>query len=138
MNRHELQQISLIRAKESKVLLDNGCFCGAYYLLGYAVECALKACISKQIKKYDFPDKNLANKSYTHDLEQLLSTAGLKYFLIEESKINADFERNWAIVKDWTEQVRYESSISDTKAKDFYLACTERKNGILSWLKKYW
>ncbi|RLC09228.1 MAG: DNA-binding protein, partial [Deltaproteobacteria bacterium] len=26
-------------------MLDNGYFNGAYYLLGYSVECTLKACI---------------------------------------------------------------------------------------------
>jgi hypothetical protein len=47
MNRNDLQNLSRLREKEAKVLLDNGCFAGAYYLLGYAVECALKACIAK-------------------------------------------------------------------------------------------
>jgi len=34
-------------------------YCGAYYLMGYAIECAFKAAISKQIKEHDFPDKKL-------------------------------------------------------------------------------
>jgi len=39
MNRVDLQKLSRIRVKEAKVLLDNGYFNGAYYLLGYSVEC---------------------------------------------------------------------------------------------------
>ena len=31
----------------------------AYYMIGYCVECALKACIAKQIRRFDFPDKKL-------------------------------------------------------------------------------
>jgi HEPN domain-containing protein len=30
------------------VLLEAGLYAGAYYLAGYAVECALKACIAKK------------------------------------------------------------------------------------------
>ena len=29
----------------------------AYYLCGYAVDGRLKACIAKQTRRYDFPDK---------------------------------------------------------------------------------
>ena len=55
MNRNDFQKISRLRVKEAKALLDNGYPAGAYYLMGYAVECALKACIAKQTKRYDFP-----------------------------------------------------------------------------------
>jgi HEPN domain-containing protein len=47
MNRADLQQLAELRITEAKVLLDNGFYAGAYYLAGYAVECALKACIAK-------------------------------------------------------------------------------------------
>lgn len=57
MNRYDLQKLAVLRVKEGKVLLDNKCYEGAYYLLGYAIECALKACIAKQTKKFDFPEK---------------------------------------------------------------------------------
>jgi len=53
MNRTELQRLSRIRIKEAKFLLDGGCYNGAYYLAGYAVECALKACIAKQTHRHD-------------------------------------------------------------------------------------
>jgi len=38
-------------------LLRLGLFDGAYYLAGYAVECALKACIAKGTQRFEFPDK---------------------------------------------------------------------------------
>ena len=59
MNRDDLQKLSEIRLKEAKVLLDQDLFDGAYYLLGYALECALKSCIAKQFRQYDFPDRKL-------------------------------------------------------------------------------
>jgi len=138
MNRSDLQGVSRLRVKEARLLLDNGYFSGAYYLLGYAIECALKACITKQIKRYDFPDRKLVNDSYTHDLEKLLSISGLKAELQKETRSNPTLEVNWAIVKDWSEQSRYSTSISETQARDFYSAVTARKNGVLTWLKKWW
>ena len=133
-----MQRISRIRVKEARVLFKNGYFSGAYYLLGYAVECALKACIAKQIKRYDFPDRKLINDSYSHELEKLLSVSGLKAELQEEIRSNPKLEVNWAIVKDWSVQSRYSTDISETTARDFYSAVTTRKDGVLSWLKKWW
>jgi len=37
--------------------MQAGFFDGAYYLAGYAVECAIKACIAKGTRRYEFPDK---------------------------------------------------------------------------------
>jgi HEPN domain-containing protein len=48
MNRSDFHRLTEIRIKEAKVLLDRKCYEGAYYLAGYAVECALKACIAKE------------------------------------------------------------------------------------------
>lgn len=138
MNRDDLQRIARLRVKEAKVLLENGYFSGAYYLLGYAIECALKACIAKQIKRYDFPDRKLINDSYSHELEKLLGVSGLKEKLQGEIRNNPNLEVNWAIVKDWSVESRYSTDISETAARDFYSAVTTRKNGVLSWLKKWW
>lgn len=48
LDRKELQELSRIRLTEAKGLLALGLWDGAYYLAGYAVECALKAYIAKQ------------------------------------------------------------------------------------------
>lgn len=138
MNRSDLQGISRLRVKEARLLLNNSYFSGAYYLLGYAIECALKACIAKQIKRYDFPDRKLVSDSYTHNLETLLSISGLKVELQREIRSNPTLEVNWAIVKDWQVESRYSTSISETQARDFYSAVTARRNGVLTWLKKWW
>ena len=137
MNRSDFQKISRLRVKEAKALLDNGYPAGAYYLMGYAVECALKACIAKQTKQYDFPPKpSIVNAIYKHDLKELVSHAELKSKLEHEIETNPIFEAYWNIVEDWSEQFRYSDSISMSTARDLYRACTARKNGVLSWLKK--
>ncbi|WP_445248940.1 HEPN domain-containing protein [Microcoleus sp. OTE_8_concoct_300] len=78
MNRRDLQNIALTRIKEVEVLLNNRQYSGAYYLSGYVIECALKACIAKQTKKFDFPDKKTVMDSYTHDLEKLVKVAKIE------------------------------------------------------------
>jgi hypothetical protein len=57
VNRRELKNLATIRLKEVEVLLKNRQYLGAYYLSGYIIECGLKACIAKQTRKFDFPDK---------------------------------------------------------------------------------
>jgi hypothetical protein len=47
MNRAELQRLAKERISDAKVLLAARHWSAAYYLAGYAVECALKACIAK-------------------------------------------------------------------------------------------
>ena len=138
MTRNDFQQLTRIRLKEARVLLLNGHYEGAYYLAGYAVECAIKACIAKNVKHYDFPDKKLANESHSHDLEQLIKVAGLQNKLNIKLQVNRQFELNWAIAKDWSEQKRYSTLIQNTSAKDFYSALTRRQHGIMTWLRSQW
>ncbi len=138
MNRTDFQQLSRIRVAEATVLLDNGHFLGAYYLLGYAVECALKACIAKQLRRYDFPDRQRVNDSYTHDLDKLLRVSGMRAELDVDRQTDADLERNWFIVKDWSENTRYATAVLEDTVRDFYQAVTARRGGILPWLRKRW
>ena len=50
MNRADLQKLAEERLADAELLLANGRFGGAYYLSGYVVECALKACIAQLTK----------------------------------------------------------------------------------------
>ena len=138
MNRKDLQTLSDLRVKEATALFDQGLFDGAYYLLGYAMECALKSCIARQFRQYDFPDKKLVLDSYTHELEKLLSVSGLKEKLETELKNNPAMEFNWGVVKDWSEKARYHNGKGKIESLDFYNAVTEEGTGILSWLKNWW
>ncbi|HET6628345.1 MAG TPA: hypothetical protein VFG91_01070 [Woeseiaceae bacterium] len=138
MNRADLQKISQMRRADAHALLSAGRFAGAYYLAGYAVECALKACIAKQIGHHDFPDKKLVNDAHTHDLDKLVRLAGLQPDLESELKKSPDLEINWSVVKEWSEQKRYDRGVSKARAKDLYSACVARKYGVLAWIKKRW
>ncbi len=53
-------------------------------------------------------------------------------------RANPTFEVNWATVKDWSESKRYELGITNAEAKDLYSACTARRHGVLTWIRKRW
>jgi HEPN domain-containing protein len=137
MNRSDLQTLADLRVKEAGVLLDNGCFEGAYYLAGYAIECALKSCIAKRINQYDFPDLKLIRDSYTHDLRKLLVVAELKTALEQTAKANPVFDVNWRIVTEWSEECRYSLTIEEQVARGMIVAVTDSQ-GVLPWLKSWW
>lgn len=138
MNKSDLEALANIRVSEAKVLLEHENYQGAYYLAGYALECAIKACIAKQVQQYDFPNKDLAQKSHQHKLADLLGVAGLKQKLNDKERADTDFRLNWAVAKDWTVESRYERTIESTKANDLFQAVTDEDSGILAWLKTYW
>jgi hypothetical protein len=137
LTRNQFQRLAEIRAREAGSLSKSGRNqLGAYYLAGYAVECALKACIAKKTRRHEFPrDRKYVEKVYTHDLQALMKEAGLNNLLEREIKINKALGTNWNTVKIWSEQSRYE--ISGLKGKDLYLAVTGT-DGVLPWIKRLW
>lgn len=137
MNRDDFKTLSIIRLKEARILFNNHCYEGSYYLAGYAIECALKACIAKNVRKYDFPEKNYERKLYTHDLAQLIKSAGLWASFDQMNQI-PEFSANWAVVKDWSGEKRYEKTIPQTTARDLLDAITTKQYGVLKWLKMCW
>lgn len=118
-------------------MFQNRKFDGAYYLAGYAIECAIKACVARKTQRFDFPDKNLATQVYTHDLTELLKPAGLTQILKEEFRTDPALEVKWVVVKDWSEQSRY-GTHSRQKAKDMIQAVGDPQGGVLECIKKYW
>lgn len=108
MNRADLQALATRRLRDAEILLLNSRYDAAYYVAGYSVECALKACIARMTKESDFPDKARTDKAWTHSLEKLIDAAELKPTLSLAREQSADFDQNWAIVKDWSEHSRYD------------------------------
>ena len=137
MNRRDLQKLALIRMEEAQSLLKDSLYDGAYYLAGYAIESALKACIAKRTKRYEFPDKTRVNKSYTHDLNTLVDIAGIRPDLDQRVKQDPAFATNWTLAKDWSEDARY-ARHTELTAKDLIRAVSDHQSGVLAWLKTYW
>lgn len=137
MNRTDLQRLSNARIRESRILFSAGEYSGAYYLAGYSVECALKACIAKGVKRYDFPDKSLAQDSYVHDLGKLLRLADPNSELVTAALANPLLNASWNLAKSWTEQSRY-TIRTKNEAEAIINAITRRKDGVLPWIKRRW
>jgi HEPN domain-containing protein len=137
VNRVDFQNLSRVRIKEANALLGQKLYCGAYYLAGYAVECALKACIANLTKEDDFPDKEVVNKSWTHSLTQLVEVAGLEKEREEKARQDSEFELRWGLVKDWREDSRYRT-VGEKDAKEFYEAIVNPEHGVLQWLEQRW
>jgi HEPN domain-containing protein len=136
MDRFEFQKLAAERLEDAVALLHAGRFGCAYYISGYAIECALKACIAKRTKQDDFPPKD-ASKYYVHDLAKLLDIAGLGRDFADEASKDPIFRANWAVVKDWSEESRYMDR-QQQQAQEIVIAVNDHQHGVLPWLKGNW
>jgi len=136
VKRRDLHALANARLRDAEILLQNRRFDRAYYLAGYAVEGAIKACVAKKTQRYDSPDRNLALEVYVHDLSKRLKPAGLDQVWQRELDGDPNLSVKWAVVKDWTEQSRYKTHARQ-KAEDM-LEAVGGAQGILECLRKYW
>jgi len=134
MLRKDFQDIAVVRAREAEALLAAGLFDGAYYLAGLAVECALKACIAKATRQYEFPDLNRTRAVYTHRLDDLLKEAGLRETM---ATANLQIKLAWGKVSAWQIESRYRSGILADDAAELVRAVADGQ-GILVWLTQFW
>jgi HEPN domain-containing protein len=138
MNRRDFQVLANLRLREARVLLRAKEFSGAYYLAGYAVECALKACIAKGVNKHDFyPSRKTVEKAYTHNLNDLLSLANLEQERILTAQIDFAFATNWDFTVRWSEASRY-VEWNEADCRDLMNAIMNKHHGVMPWLKKRW
>lgn len=137
-SRAEFQLLADVRLEEAKTSLDSGQWDGAYYLTGYAVELALKACIIKMLMITDaFPDKDFSKHCYTHAIEKLVSLAKLEAARTSATDVDPALLTNWTLARDWTEEKRYHR-ISEREARTLYTAVADQGHGVLPWLKTQW
>jgi hypothetical protein len=138
MDRSDLQILAEARVADAEALLHGGRWAATYYLLGYAVECGLKACAARQFREHEVPDKKIVNDFYTHRLGQLLNISGARSALESRAADDPPFQVNWNTVCDWEETSRYDHSTTETEARDMLLAVTDPSSGVLTWLKTQW
>jgi hypothetical protein len=139
VNKAELQRLAKERVSDVKALLDARRWSAAYYLVGYAVECALKACVLAYVEKTGviFEDKKYAEKCWTHNLEELMRLADVRASFDAAAAADADLRANWDVVKDWSEASRY-ARTTKVDAEELYSAVTDKKHGVLTWIKGCW
>lgn len=143
MNRTDLQNLALERLDDARALLAARRWTGAHYMAGYALECALKACVFKVYvdSQIIFKEKkkmgNLNSGYWTHDLESLLKLAELTADFGQARQVNANLEAFWSTVKDWSVDDRYDRK-SEQEARDLIDAISNNPDGVLTWLRTRW
>jgi HEPN domain-containing protein len=139
MNRDDFRKLAETRLEDARALLNAGRFGAAYYMAGYAVECALKACICKNMREFDFPPRD-ASQYYQHDLMRLSAIAQIESAFEQERKQDPLLAAYWNVVKDWREDSRYQDTGPEAEraAKGLIEAISESQHGVLQWLSKYW
>jgi HEPN domain len=134
-DRATFQQLAEQRLTEARLLLANGLPSGAYYLAGYAIECALKSVIAAGFRANEIPDKSRVNNVYTHNLKDLLNLAGLKGPLEDDMSESSGLRESWATISKWSEHARYNIWTADAAAA-MLEAVGAADKGLLQWLQK--
>ena len=137
LTKSDLEKLAQIRLDDAVLLFQAGRSSSAYYLVGYAVELALKVCIAELILPNAIPDKELIIATYKHNLDSLLGTAGLRPQFDQDRKTDTQFGAYWAIANNWNEESRY--AIWDpVSAATLLEAVNEPKHGVFQWVRKHW
>jgi hypothetical protein len=137
LTKSDLERLAQIRLDDSLLLLQAKRSSSAYYLAGYSVELALKACVAKLIQLNVIPDKGFINAVYTHKFDSLLSTAGLLPQFQAEARTDHEFAAYWAIASKWSEESRYEFW-DPIAAATMLQAVNEPVHGVFRWVKLHW
>lgn len=138
MTGDDFKRISQLRTEDALVLLQQKRYAAAYYIVGYAVECAFKVVICRRVKPNEFPAKNFSHQVYTHELTNLRRLAGLEDDMENEFTSNPKLNANWNLVKTWDEESRYSESFDEPQAKEMFEAVTDLEHGVLACISKFY
>jgi hypothetical protein len=93
------------RHGDALTLYDAGRFHGAFYLLGYVIEIAIKKRICMTLQWEGYPNSRKAFENFnsfkTHDLDNLLHLSGV------EKKIKKELLWAWSAINKWCPEIRY-------------------------------
>lgn len=137
MTRNDLRKLAQIKFDDATLLLANKRYCNAYYLAGYAVELGLKACIARQIRQEEIPEKNFIQNVYSHNFAQLVGLAGLSGELKAAQDEDAQFQAFWGIAADWKPEHRY-AIWEAIDAELLITAIGDPDHGVLKWIQTHW
>ena len=96
----DLQKLAEEKLNDARTLLAAKSWSNAYYLAGYAVELAIKACIAKSFKADTIPDMERVKDTYQHKFPRLTGTAGLTVELQKREQARQDFAAAWGVVNE--------------------------------------
>jgi hypothetical protein len=113
--RADFKKLTIVRLEGAKLLSDGGDFDSGAYLMGCALECALKASICKALRISKYPDEHhkddkIPSFFMTHSFVRLLLLSGLSD-IFDVKGTNQLAYKNWSdftvqYVGEWT-SMRY-------------------------------
>src|SRR5436309_1115064 len=122
------------RILDAAALLAGNRWAFAYYVAGYAVECALKACLLARMihTGWVFQERVRVDECLTHDFGKLIQiadlTAELNANLAASAAAGGEFVTHWGTVLLWKVTSRYEAK-TEAEAKTLYAAITHDPHG---------
>lgn len=125
----DLTVVALDHVGAARALFDSGFFSAAFYLAGCAVECGLKAVLTRDLTAYVLPQKDAVKDAYTHNLPDLARQCGV------DPLADATVRVHWNTLKDaqWSPDARYRvRSAVETRE------VVEAAEVIVEWLKPLW
>jgi hypothetical protein len=138
VNRSDFQELAELHLQHATALLDAELYSGAYYICGYVVECALKACICKRMNQFDFhPSPEESRAAWSHDFEKLIRAAELESELKAARAADLDLDVKWESVENWSPNSRYERH-GEPEARLILDAIADPDHGVLSCTKRLW
>ncbi|MBF0495922.1 MAG: HEPN domain-containing protein [Deltaproteobacteria bacterium] len=137
---YELKELANIRLEEVKSLFASELYDGAWYLTGYVVEMALKACICRTLDLDEYPEEGELSRSFkTHRLDILLTLSGLGRKLSQDANNNLRLLENWSGITEWNESIRYSPVGTIQKEQvEKIISSLEDEDGVFTWIKKHW
>ncbi len=107
-------------------------------MCGYVVECALKACICKNTKQFDFyPHPREAQQAWSHKFADLIGLAEIEGIIEQERRADRVLDLYWKAVEGWSENGRYDQH-GNKEAEDLLTAISDPTHGVLACIKRYW
>jgi hypothetical protein len=138
VNRSDFQELAELHLQHARALLDAQLYSGAYYMCGYVIECALKACICKNTSQFDFhPSPDDVRKAWSHGTKDLIASAKIKDKIDAERRADKVLDVYWTVVAVWSVDSRYIKRIQ-TEAEDLYAAISDPLHGVFACIKRHW
>lgn len=142
----DLKRVTRARLRTVRILMDNKDWDMAGYIMGYVLECALKAAVCRTLKQKEYPDNikrddKMRNFFQSHDFERLLMISGMSDVFVLKRGSQKVWD-NWSqftfhYQSNWTE-IRYKPGYwNETTIKNLYTRLIEIPHGILNQFIKH-
>ena len=108
-------------------------------MCGYAVECALKACICRRTREFDFYANPADSKdAWSHDFARLIKVADLVDEFAGARQADDQLDINWrSVERNWSPASRYETHDQD-EAEQLLVSISDPTHGVLACIKQFW